>query len=64
MLIYKGKTYTTLNGSLAIKVIAIHYQTDEKIKCKLQLTNKFNGVFYQTKNYTLETKNISHWTRL
>jgi hypothetical protein len=60
-MIYNRKSYVTENSSLKITVIKIQYQNDKYVKFKGILTNRFYGYVYETKNYKLLKKNISHW---
>ena len=63
MIITKG-LYVTDNTDLLIEVINIPYQNTEYIKMKVNLSNKRNGIVYETrKNYKVYRKNIPHWKR-
>jgi hypothetical protein len=57
-------TFGCPTSSLAITVHKIQYQNKDYVKFRGTLTNKMNGIFYETKNYKLYFKNISHWERL
>jgi hypothetical protein len=61
-LISKGR-YTIPNGSLVIVVLKIQYQNAEYVKFKAHITSKTGGWIYETKNYKLLKKNISHWQK-
>jgi len=58
--------YTTDNSDLLIHVIAIPYQNTEYAKVKLRLSNKKNGIAYDTrpKHHKVYFKNIVHWIKL
>ena len=56
-------SYVITNGSLRIVVIKVQYQNDEYVKVKAHITSKTGGWIYETKNYKLLKKNISHWKR-
>lgn len=60
-MLVKGVTYTTKTGSLAMKILAKRHETDEYVKVKMLLLNKFCGSVYERKNYKLLKKNIKHW---
>ena len=55
--------YTIPNGSLIVVVHKIQYQNDEYVKFKGSLVHRTGGWVYETKNYKLLKKNISHWQK-
>lgn len=64
MMIFLSKgSYTIPNGSLRIIVLKVQYQNDEYVKFKGSIASKTGGWIYETKNYKLLKKNISHWEK-
>ena len=59
-----GVSYTNEGSDLAVKVINIRYRSTEYIKIKGCLFCKRTGYVYETKNYKLMLKNITHWKRI
>lgn len=57
--------YATDNSDLLINVVNVAYQNDEYVKAKIQLSNKKNGIVYDTrpKYYKILKNNITHWFR-
>jgi intracellular septation protein A len=52
------------SSDLAVHILKIYFQNDKYYKVKATLFNKINGIVYQTNNFKLYKKNISHWKRL
>jgi hypothetical protein len=61
--ITKGN-WVTSNSSLKMNILKIQYSNTEYVKFKGTLTNKTNGIVYETANYKLYYKNISHWEKV
>lgn len=57
-------TYTTGASDLAITIVKIHHIGKTYVKVWALLYNKYNHIIYETKNYKLIKKNISHWRLL
>lgn len=63
MIITKGR-YVTDYTDLLVEVLNIPYRNTEYIKMKVNLSNKHNGIVYETrKSYKVYRKNITHWNR-
>lgn len=60
-MIYNKHSYTVINSSVLMTIIKIQFQNDEYIKFKGILSNKNNEIVYETKNYKLNKRDISHW---
>ena len=64
MKLIKGASYTADNSDLSILIMRIGYRCPEYTKAKIHITNKHNGIFYQTTGYMkLCYDKISHWKR-
>lgn len=63
MKITKGRYYTD-NSDLFVEILKIYYSNDEYFKAKIVLSNKKNGIVYETKCYKIFYENITHWKRL
>lgn len=61
--ISKG-TYSCPNSGLKIVVIKIQYSNTEYVKLKASLFSKSGKLWYETSNYKLYWKNISHWYKI
>jgi hypothetical protein len=55
--------YVIQNGSLRIIVLKVQYQNAEYVKFRGSIASKTGGWIYETKNYKLLKKNISHWEK-
>jgi hypothetical protein len=60
-MIKNKRSYKTLNGVLIMTVIKIHHENEDVVKFKGILSNKINGIIYETKNYELPKERIKHW---
>lgn len=56
-------SYVIPNGSLRVVVLKVGYQNDEYVKFKAHIQSRTGGWTYETKNYKLLKKNISHWQK-
>ncbi len=61
MIIKSGASYYTENSDLVITIIKVRYRADDYFKAKAKISNRYNGIIYQNKNYKIYYKNISHW---
>lgn len=63
MKITKG-TYNTQHSSTHFEVIKVHYQDETKVEVKAAFVLKNSGQIVECKNYTIEKKNITSWTKI
>ena len=63
-MIYQGRSYYALNGSIVMTVLKIQYQNDEYVKFKGILSGKTTGIVYETKNYKLSKDVLKYWLDL
>lgn len=64
MNLVQGAYYETDNSDLLMYIIKIRYKNDDYVKVKMTISNKINGIEYQTKTFKLYWKNIIHWKRV
>jgi len=57
----EGFTYSSINASIAVKVMIIHRCGKRKTNATIKVFNKLNGLVYDIKNYNLINANILHW---
>ena len=55
--------YITDNSDLLVRIYKVHYRGDGYIKAVLSLFNKRNNIHYETKNYKIYLKNVTHWKK-
>jgi hypothetical protein len=63
MIFLTSGSYVIPNGSLRIVVLKVQYQNDKYVKFKGSILSRTGGWTYETKNYKLFKKNISHWQK-
>lgn len=63
MIFLTSGSYVIPNGSLRIVVHKVQYQNDKYVKFKGSILSRTGGWTYETKNYKLFKKNISHWEK-
>jgi hypothetical protein len=59
--------YESHLSDLRVEILKVSYDNINKpyVKVKLNLTNKRNGIIYETRrNYKLDKKRISHWKKV
>jgi len=57
-------TYIVDHGTLQMYIIKIFHENDTIIKFRGILSNKYNGLVYENKNYKLPKERISHWKQV
>lgn len=62
--IKKGCSYTSQNSHLVMKVLNVYHVGESYVKIKGILSNKKNGIIYETKTYKLMKDQIRHWVPL
>lgn len=55
--------YTVPHASVLVEVLKVYYQNQTKVCLKLRFVYK-SGSVIETKQYKLNKKSISHWTRV
>lgn len=60
-MLYKGRNYSQQNSGLKITILKIQHVSEKYVKFKGILSNKTNGIVYETKNYKLTYEQMQNW---
>jgi hypothetical protein len=60
-----GHTYVhDYAPDIALEVLKVRFSCQSYVKVKARLVNRHNGLWYETKTYTIKRKDFNRWSVL
>ena len=56
--------YITNNSDLMVTILKVRFRHPDYTKVRAILSNRYNGIEYETKNYKIYNNWTSHWKKI